>query len=270
MAKPTSAQDSNSKEKTYKPNWNPFYQRRSDWLSLLTKLVSVRLDSILFHLLTHQQKLRYWFLTRAILAHNEKSFKISSPSSTSLVTAWARNSEITNNKYAKTLSYQIYRCHKLAAIWKKWVSAVRKVYHISITYLNEHQGFTKIGNSREKLGLKMVLKTSGLIPELRIAQTLVAFKTRIQYLRLKCYKQIASALAPTCDFISFTTFETYQIVVKTSYNLRSKTARAMMNWDSDPRSVQTLQNLCYLDGSKLVGNQEKSTSKTLWSWENLY
>jgi hypothetical protein len=60
----------------------------------------------------------------------------------------------------------------------------------------------------------MVLKTSGLIPQCCICQTLAAFKTRIEYLRLECYQQIASALAPTYDFIFFATFEVYQIVVK--------------------------------------------------------
>jgi hypothetical protein len=60
----------------------------------------------------------------------------------------------------------------------------------------------------------MVLKTSGLIPQCCIGQTLAAFKTRIEYLRLECYKQIASALALTYYFIFFATFETYQIVVK--------------------------------------------------------
>lgn len=207
MAKPTSAQDSNSKEKTFQPNWNPFCQKKSDWLSLPAKLVRAGLDLILSSVRTRPQKLRSWFSNRATLAHNEKSLKISSPSSTSLVAAWARDSENTNSKYAKTVSYQVYPCQKLGVIRKKWVSAISKVYNISIAYLDEHQGFTKIGNSGEKRGLKMVLTTSGLIPQWYINRTMAAFRHRIQDLGSECDPQIASDLAPTYEFIVFPTFE---------------------------------------------------------------
>ena len=207
MAKPTSAQDSNSKEKTFKPNWNPFCQMKSDWLSLPAKLVGAGLDSILSHVRTRPQKLRYWFSNRATLAHKEKSLKMSSPSSTSLVAAWARYSENTNSKYAKTVSYQVYPCQKLGVIRKKWVSAVRKVYNILIAYLDEHQGFTKISNSGEKRGLKMVLKTSGLIPQWCIDRTMAAFRHRIQDLRSECDRQIPSDLTPNYDFIVFPKLE---------------------------------------------------------------
>jgi hypothetical protein len=229
MAKPTSAQDSNSKEKTFKPNWNPFCQMKSDWLSLPAKLVGAGLDSILSHVRTCPQKLRYWFSNLATLARFKKSLKMSSPSSTSLVTAWARYSENTNSKYAETVSYQVYPCQKLGVIRKKWVSAVRKVYNILIAYLDEHQGFIKIGKGRGKRGLKMVLKTSGLIPKWCIPRTLAAFKTRIHDLGWECDKQIASAFATTYDFIFFPTFEMYKRVIQKNRILRSKTATSMMN-----------------------------------------
>ncbi|MCC3406677.1 MAG: hypothetical protein JGK17_14000 [Microcoleus sp. PH2017_10_PVI_O_A] len=229
MAKPKSAQDSNSQEKTFQPNWNPFCQKKSGWLSLPAKLVGAGWDSILSHVRTRPQKLRYCFSNRATLAHNEKSLKMSSPSSTSLVAAWVSDSENTNSKYAKTVSYQVYPCHKLGVIRKKWVSAVRKVYNISIAYLDEHQGFSRISNSGEKPGLKMVLKTSGLIPKWCIPRTLAAFKTRIHDLGWECDKQIASAFATTYDFIFFPTFEMYKRVIQKNRILRSKTATSMMN-----------------------------------------
>jgi putative transposase len=116
----------------------------------------------------------------------------------------------------------------------------------------------------------MVLKTSGLIPQWWSDRTMAAFRHRIQDLRSECHKQSASDLAPTYDFIVFSTFEMSQMVVKTSHNLRSKTARAMMNWAGARRSNQTLQHLCYLYGSKLVGSKEEYTSKTFGSWGKSY
>jgi hypothetical protein len=263
MAKPTSAQDSNSKEKTFKPNCNPFCQMKSDGLSLPVKLVGAGLDSILSHVRTRPQKLRSWFSNRATLAHNEKWLKMSLPSSTSLVAAWVRYSENTNSKYAKIVSYQVYPCQKLGVIRKKWVSAVCKIYNILIAYLNEHQGFTKISNSGEKRGLKMVLKTSGLIPQWCIARTVAAFRSLIQgYLHLEC-----DELTPNCDFIVSPKFEMSQMGEKKSRNLRSKTARAMMILAGE-RFTQTLKYLCYLDGSKLVGSKEEPTFKTLRAGKN--
>lgn len=262
MAKPTSAQDSNSKEKTFKPNWNPFCQMKSDWLSLPVKLVGAGLDSILSHIRTRPQKLRYGFSNRATLAGFEKSLKMSSPSSTSLVAAWARYSENINSKYAKIVSCQVYPCQQLGVIRNKWVSAVCKVYHILIADLDEHRGFTKISNSGEKGGLKMVLKTSGLIPQWCIDRTMAAFRHRIQDLHWECDRQIPSdALTPNYDFIVFPKFEMSQMGEKTCRNLRSKTAGSMMILAGD-RFSQTLKYLCYLDGSKLVGRKEEPTSKT--------
>ncbi|MUG96582.1 transposase [Scytonema sp. UIC 10036] len=59
----------------------------------------------------------------------------------------------------------MYPSKELAAIWKKWVAAVRKVYNISIAYLNEHQGFEKVGNKGGKHGFRTLLKATGLIPQ---------------------------------------------------------------------------------------------------------
>jgi putative transposase len=58
----------------------------------------------------------------------------------------------------------------LELIWKKWVAAVRKVFNISIAYLNANQGFPKPlkANGAEaggKMGFKKFLKASGLIPD---------------------------------------------------------------------------------------------------------
>ena len=59
----------------------------------------------------------------------------------------------------------MYPSKELEVIWKKWVGAVRKVYNISIAYLNEHQGFEKVGRKGGKMGFRTMLKASGLIPQ---------------------------------------------------------------------------------------------------------
>jgi putative transposase len=63
------------------------------------------------------------------------------------------------------VSYRLYPCKELEIIWKKWVAAVRKVYNISIAYLNENQGFDKVGKNGGKQGFRTMLKASGLIPQ---------------------------------------------------------------------------------------------------------
>jgi len=69
------------------------------------------------------------------------------------------------------VSYRVYPSKELAIIWKKWVAAVRKVYNISIAYLNQNQGFKKMshafakGNKGGKMGFRTMLKASGLIPQ---------------------------------------------------------------------------------------------------------
>jgi putative transposase len=75
------------------------------------------------------------------------------------------DSESTKNKSLKTVSYRVYPVKELELIWKKWIAAVRKVYNISIAYLNENQGFTKIGKKGGKMGFRTMLKASGLIPQ---------------------------------------------------------------------------------------------------------
>ncbi|CEJ47732.1 Transposase, IS605 OrfB family, central region [Umezakia ovalisporum] len=63
------------------------------------------------------------------------------------------------------MSYRVYPAKELEIIWKKWVAAVRKVYNISIAYLKENQGFSKVGNKGGKMGFRTMLKGSGLIPQ---------------------------------------------------------------------------------------------------------
>ncbi len=153
-----------SREKVFKPYWNPFCQMMSDWLSLPTKIACAGLDLILSHGLPAARKLRYWFSTKRTLAQKERWLKTSSPLSTSSVVG-CTDLESTKSKFVKTVSYQVYPCKELAIIWKQWVSAVRKVYNISIQYLNQHQGFTKVGKKGGKQGFRTMLKASGLIPE---------------------------------------------------------------------------------------------------------
>jgi len=159
----TSAADSTSSEKVFKPYWNPFCQMMSDWLSLPTKIACAGLDLILSHGLPAVRKLKYWFSTQRTLVQKERWLKTSSPSSMSLVVD-CPDSGNTKSKFVKTVSYRVYPCKELAIIWKQWVSAVRKVYNISIGYLNEYQGFVKVGKLGGKQGFRTMLKASGLIP----------------------------------------------------------------------------------------------------------
>lgn len=59
----------------------------------------------------------------------------------------------------------MYPSKELEVIWKKWVAAVRKVYNISIAYLNSNQGYEKVGKKGGKMGFRTMLKASGLIPK---------------------------------------------------------------------------------------------------------
>lgn len=159
----TSEADSTLNERGFKPYWNPFCQMMSDWLSLPTKIACAGLDLILSHGLPAARKLRYWFSTRQTSVQKEKWLRTSSPSSTSSVID-CTDLGSTKNKFVKTVTYRVYPCKELAVIWKQWVRAARRVYNVSIAYLNEHQGFTKIGKKGGKQGFRTMLKASGLIP----------------------------------------------------------------------------------------------------------
>lgn len=161
---PTSAADSTLSEKVFKPYWTEFSETLANLLSLPTKIGFVALDSILSHGSVLGNKLKYWFSTKRTSAQNGKWLKISLPSSMSLV-ADCTDLESTKNKSLKTVSYRVYPVKELELIWKKWVAAVRKVYNISIAYLNENQGFNKIGKKGGKMGFRTMLKASGLIPQ---------------------------------------------------------------------------------------------------------
>ncbi|AOY85024.1 transposase [Moorena producens JHB] len=64
-----------------------------------------------------------------------------------------------------TASYRVYPVKELEKIWKKWVAASRKVYNISIDYLNTEQGYVKTTKKGGKHGFRTFLKSSGLIPQ---------------------------------------------------------------------------------------------------------
>ncbi|NEO96061.1 MAG: transposase [Moorea sp. SIO3G5] len=64
-----------------------------------------------------------------------------------------------------TASYRVYPVKELEKIWKKWVAASRKVYNISIDYLNREQGYVKTTKKGGKHGFRTFLKSSGLIPQ---------------------------------------------------------------------------------------------------------
>ncbi len=161
---PTSAADSTLEEKVYKPYWTEFSQTLVNLLSLPTKIGFAVLGSILSHGCVLGSRLKYWFSTKRTSAQKEKSWQIFWPLSTSLVTD-SRDSESTKNTLTKTLTYRVYPSKELEKIWKKWVAAVRKVYNISIAYLNQHQGYTKVGDKGGKMGFRTMLKASELIPQ---------------------------------------------------------------------------------------------------------
>ncbi|MFB2983524.1 zinc ribbon domain-containing protein [Microseira sp. BLCC-F43] len=86
-------------------------------------------------------------------------------------------------------------------------------------------------------------------------------RKRIKKRRGEVHKQVASHLARNYDTIYLPNFETSQMVAKNKRKLKSKSARAMMNWAFYEFS-QTLQHLCNRYGSRLVRVTEEYTSKT--------
>lgn len=94
-------------------------------------------------------------------------------------------------------------------------------------------------------------------------------RTRIKNLRSEVHKQVASYLARNYDVIYLPTFETSQRVAKSRRKLKSKSARAMMNWALYQFS-QTLQHLCNRYGSRLVRMTEEYTSKTCTSCGHIH
>jgi len=155
--------DSTSSGRGFKPYWTEFSQTLVNLLSLPTKIGFVALGSILSHGSVLGSRLRYWFSTKRTSGQSAKWWKISLPSSTFSV-ADSTDFINTKEKSLRTVSYRVYPGKELEKIWKKWVAAVRKVYNISIAYLNENQGYTKIGDAGGKRGFRMMLKASGLIP----------------------------------------------------------------------------------------------------------
>lgn len=161
---PISEADSTSSEKDFKPYWTEFSQTLSNLLSLPTKIGFAVLGSILSHGCVLGSRLKYWFSTRRTSAQNGKLWKMFLPSSTPSVSGCS-DSPSTKSKSLLTVTYRVYPCRELEKVWKKWVAAVRKVYNISIAYLNENQGYEKKGKKGGKQGFRTMLKASGLIPQ---------------------------------------------------------------------------------------------------------
>ena len=160
----TSEADSTSSEKVFKPYWTEFSQTLSNLLSLPTKIGFAVLGSILSHGCVLGSRLKYWFSTRRTSAQNGKLWKMFLPSSTPSVSG-CEDSPSTKSKSLLTVTYRVYPCRELEKVWKKWIAGVRKVYNISIAYLNENQGYEKKGKKGGKLGFRTMLKASGLIPQ---------------------------------------------------------------------------------------------------------
>lgn len=156
--------DSNKLEKDFKPYWTEFSQTLAFLLSLPTQIGFAVLGSILSHGCVLGSRLKYWFSTKRTSATSGKLWKIFLPSSVSSTVDYT-NSENILDKSLLTVTYRVYPSHELEKIWKKWVAAVRKVYNISIAYLNQNQGYEKVGKKGGKLGFRTMLKASGLIPQ---------------------------------------------------------------------------------------------------------
>lgn len=156
--------DSTSAEKVFTPYWTEFSTVLANILSLPTKTGFAALGSILSHGCAISSKLKYWFSTKRTSVQNKKWLKMFLPSSMCSV-ADCTDSESTSAKLLKTVSYQVYPVKELKLLWKKWLAASRKVYNISIEYLNKNQGYTKVGKKGGKLGFRTWLKQSDLIPQ---------------------------------------------------------------------------------------------------------
>jgi putative transposase len=161
---PISGVDLTSSEKGFKPYWTEFSQTVANLLSLPTKIGFAALGSILSHGCVLGSRLKYWFSTKRTSAQNGRWSKIYLPLSRYLAPD-CTDCESTKNKLLKTVSYRLYPCKELSIIWKKWVAGVPKVYNISIAYLNQNQGYEKIGKKGVKQGFRTMLKASGLIPQ---------------------------------------------------------------------------------------------------------
>lgn len=122
------------------------------------------LGSILSHGSVLGSRLKYWFSTKRTSAQNGKWSKIFLQSSTSLAVG-STVLENTKSESLKTVSYRVYPTKQLEKIWKKWIAAALMVYNIAISYLNEEQGYIKVGKQGGKRGFRTWLKASGLIPQ---------------------------------------------------------------------------------------------------------
>ena len=86
-------------------------------------------------------------------------------------------------------------------------------------------------------------------------------RNKIRNLIDEAHKQIAHYLTSNYKVIFLPTFETSQMVAKSSRKIRSKTARAMLGW-SHYRFSQTLGHQSELTGTRLIRASEAYTSKT--------
>ncbi|MFB2983526.1 hypothetical protein [Microseira sp. BLCC-F43] len=135
-----SAVDSNSKKKVCLPYWNEFCQATSEWLSLPTHTDFVDLGETIIHGLQTTAGVKLCFSRTRYLAQSEKCLKMFLPSSMSSPVS-VKESESTNKKLKKTLTYRVYPKGETLKVWMLRIHACRKVYNNAITYLNKHQYF---------------------------------------------------------------------------------------------------------------------------------
>lgn len=94
----------------------------------------------------------------------------------------------------------------------------------------------------------------------RLRQVMMRLRQRIKNLVDECHKQVAHYLASNYKAVALPTFETSQMVAKSSRKIKSKTARAMLTW-SFYRFSQVLENQCRSHGTTLLRHTEEYTSK---------
>ncbi len=95
----------------------------------------------------------------------------------------------------------------------------------------------------------------------RLRKQASRLRRRIRNLIDEAHRKIASFTAQNYTFVCVPTYETSQMVFRQGRKLKSKTARAMLNWGFY-RFTNVLENQCAKYGTILIRHTEEYTSKT--------
>jgi len=95
----------------------------------------------------------------------------------------------------------------------------------------------------------------------RLRKQSVRLRRKIRNLVDEMHRKVASFVAQKYQVVCVPTYETSQMVFRKGRKLKSKTARAMLNWGFY-RFTQVLVNQCAKYGTILIRHTEEYTSKT--------